>query len=109
MQIIFSVIVSKVNFRNTDESEVDALSNVLIAIGTLTGKRRKFLKHATIMMVDDDKLNIEILASGFSDRHDILRCSESIQTLALEKRLRHFLNTIHIACYITGAAIGNLA
>jgi hypothetical protein len=35
MQIRFSVIVSKVNFRNTDESEVDALTNVLIAIDTL--------------------------------------------------------------------------
>jgi hypothetical protein len=35
MQIRFSLIVSKVNFRNTDESEVDALINVLIAIDTL--------------------------------------------------------------------------
>jgi diguanylate cyclase (GGDEF)-like protein len=41
------------------------------------------LKRPTIMIVDDDKINVEILASGFSDRHNIVRCNDSIQALAL--------------------------
>jgi hypothetical protein len=40
------------------------------------------LKRPTIMMVDDVKVNVEILASGFSGFHNIMRCNDSIQALA---------------------------
>lgn len=45
-------------------------------------------KRAMIMIVDDDRINIEILASGFSSRHKILRCSDATQafTQAMEKQ-----------------------
>lgn len=41
------------------------------------------VQRATIMIVDDDRINIEILASGFSAHHYIVRCSDSTQVLAL--------------------------